>query len=95
MTALPASVDRDILDHRIIVAITAIRETRGCTIHEAIDVFAARYEELRRDRPDDFSVRPEEYGRGFVGGDASGVAGSANSVGRGPGDSWEPGFPHG
>ena len=65
MTALPASVDRDILDHRIIVAIMAIRETRGCTIHEAIDVFAARYEELRRDRPDDFSVGPEEYGRGF------------------------------
>ncbi|WP_339128643.1 hypothetical protein WJM95_07005 [Streptomyces sp. f51] len=65
MTALPASVDRDILDHRIIFAIMAIREALGCTIHEAIDVFAARYEELRRDRPDDFTVGPVEYGQGF------------------------------
>ncbi|MCX5096687.1 hypothetical protein OOK36_49870 [Streptomyces sp. NBC_00365] len=63
MTALPASVDR--LDHRIVFAIMAIREALGCTIHEATDVFAARYEELRRDRPDDFTVAPEEYGRGF------------------------------
>ncbi|MFD1659877.1 hypothetical protein ACFSL4_17160 [Streptomyces caeni] len=65
MTALPASVARDILYHRIMFAITAIRETLGCTIHEAIDVFAARYEALRRDRPDDFIVGSEEYGRGF------------------------------
>ncbi|MGW3916057.1 hypothetical protein ACWEBX_31745 [Streptomyces sp. NPDC005070] len=65
MTTLPASVERDILDHRIMFAITAIREALGCTIYEAIDVFAARNEELRRDRPDDFTVAPEEYGRGF------------------------------
>ncbi|MGW4562318.1 hypothetical protein ACWEN3_07885 [Streptomyces sp. NPDC004561] len=65
MTALPASVDRDILDHRILFAVRTIRETLGCTIHEAIDVFAVRYEELRRDRPGDFVVGPEEYGRGF------------------------------
>jgi hypothetical protein len=65
VTALPATVDRDILDHRILFAIKAIRETLGCTIHDAIDVFAARYEELRRDRPNDFTVGPEEYGRGF------------------------------
>ncbi|WP_217181748.1 hypothetical protein [Streptomyces sp. AC495_CC817] len=65
MTELPASIDRDILDHRIIFALKAIRETMGCTLHEAIDVFAVRYEELRRDCPDDFTVGPEEYGRGF------------------------------
>ncbi|TXS37187.1 hypothetical protein [Streptomyces sp. OR43] len=65
MTELPASVDRDILDHRTILAIKTIREAMGCTIHEAIDVFAVRYEELRRDRPGDFTVGPEEYGRGF------------------------------
>ena len=65
MTALPTSVDRDILDRRIVFALKTISETLGCTIHEAIDVFAARYEELRRDRPDDFTVAPEEYGRGF------------------------------
>jgi hypothetical protein len=65
MTTLPESVDRDIVDHRIVVALKTIRDVLGCTIHEAIDVFAVRYEELRRDRPDDFSVGPEEYGRGF------------------------------
>ncbi|GAA2305793.1 hypothetical protein OKJ48_43365 [Streptomyces kunmingensis] len=65
MTALPTSVDRDILDHRIMFALRTIRETSGCTIHEAIDAFAVRYDELRRDRPDDFTVGPEEYGRGF------------------------------
>ncbi|MFB7655236.1 MULTISPECIES: hypothetical protein [unclassified Streptomyces] len=65
MTALPARVDSDILDHRIMFAIMAIRGTRGCTIHQAIDVFAARYEQLRRHRPDDFSAGPEEYARGF------------------------------
>ncbi|MET8099306.1 hypothetical protein ABZV29_22990 [Streptomyces sp. NPDC005236] len=65
MTALPTSVDRDILNRRIVFALKTIREALGCTIHEAIDVFAARYEELRRDRPDDFTVGPEEYGQGF------------------------------
>lgn len=65
MTELPESVDRDILDHRILFALRTIRDTLGCSIPEAIDVFAARYEELRRDRPDDFAVGPEEYGRGF------------------------------
>ncbi|MFJ5901411.1 hypothetical protein ACIQFZ_39975 [Streptomyces sp. NPDC093064] len=59
------SVDRDIVNHRIIFAIKAIRETRACTLHEALDVFAERYEELRQDRPDDFTVSREDYGRGF------------------------------
>ncbi|REE57741.1 hypothetical protein BX257_0113 [Streptomyces sp. 3212.3] len=54
-------VDRHILDHRILFAIRVIRETLSCTIHEAIDVFVVRYEELRRDCPDDFTVGPEEY----------------------------------
>ncbi|MBW8706851.1 hypothetical protein MBT84_45205 [Streptomyces sp. MBT84] len=58
-------MDRDILDHRILFAIRVIRETLSCTIHEAIDVFVVRYEELRRDCPDDFTVGPEEYGQGF------------------------------
>ncbi|MFE7235902.1 hypothetical protein ACWCRF_36735 [Streptomyces sp. NPDC002405] len=65
MEQLPASVDRDIVNHRIIFAIKAIREARAYTLHEALDVFAERYEELRRDRPDDFTVSREDYGRGF------------------------------
>ncbi|MEV6540065.1 hypothetical protein [Streptomyces sp. NPDC051665] len=65
MEQLPESVDRDILKHRIVAAIITIRETLGCTIHQAIDVFAERYEGLRRDRPDDFDLSRDEYGRGF------------------------------
>jgi hypothetical protein len=62
---LPEGVDRDIVNHRILFAIKAIREVRGCTLHEALDVLAGRYEELRRERPDDFTVSIEGYGRGF------------------------------
>ena len=65
MEQMPESVDRDILEHRIIPALRTIRETLGCTLHQALDVFAQRYEELRRDRPDDFDVSRDEYGRGF------------------------------
>ncbi|WP_269857964.1 hypothetical protein [Streptomyces sp. RPT161] len=65
MTELPARVDRDILGHRILFALRTIRDTLDCSIPEAIDIFAARYEELRRDRTDDFAVGPEEYGQGF------------------------------
>jgi len=65
MEQLPESVDREILEHRIIPALVTIRETLGCTLHQALDVFAERYEELRRDRPDDFTLSRDEYGRGF------------------------------
>ena len=65
MIGLPESVDRDILNHRIIFALKEIRETLSCSIPEAIDVFADRYEKLRAERPDDFTVGPEEYGKGF------------------------------
>ncbi|MFE7973978.1 hypothetical protein [Streptomyces shenzhenensis] len=58
-------MDRDILEHRIIFAIKAIREASGCTLHQALDVFVQRYEELRRDRPDEFQLSREEYGQGF------------------------------
>ncbi|WP_202509811.1 hypothetical protein [Streptomyces sp. SID5643] len=54
MDQLPASVDHDILAHRSIAAIATIRETFGCTIHQALDAYVQRYEELRRDRPGDF-----------------------------------------
>ncbi|MFE3112281.1 hypothetical protein ACFXKJ_29535 [Kitasatospora indigofera] len=63
MEELPEIVDRHILDHRIVPALKAVRDASGCTLHEAIDIFGVRYEELRRDRPDDFLVSPEEYGR--------------------------------
>ncbi|MFG1807777.1 hypothetical protein [Streptomyces sp. NPDC049040] len=65
MEQLPEGVDRDIMNHRIILPTKAIREARACTLHEALDVSAERYEELRRDRPDSFAVSPEDHGRGF------------------------------
>ncbi|MEU1537297.1 hypothetical protein ABZ461_04030 [Actinacidiphila glaucinigra] len=65
MTVLPASVDRDILDHRIMHAVRTIREALGCSIPGAIDVVSARYEVLRGERPDDFTYPHEEFGRGF------------------------------
>ncbi|WP_030221644.1 hypothetical protein [Streptomyces bikiniensis] len=64
MEDLPESVDRHILDHRIVLALKAIMDASGRTLHEAIDIFGVRYEELRRDRPDDFQVSREEYRRG-------------------------------
>jgi hypothetical protein len=42
-----------------------LREEYGHTIHEAIDAFSVRYEELRNSRPDDFTVPCDEYGKGF------------------------------
>ncbi|GAA1993723.1 hypothetical protein [Kitasatospora viridis] len=63
MEQLPEGVDHDILENRIVYALKAIIEARGCTLPEAQDVFLARYEELRRDRPDDFLLPREEYGR--------------------------------
>lgn len=53
---LPCHRDRPISD-----AVDALLLGRG----SQLDVFAERYEELRRDRPDDFTVSPEEYGRCF------------------------------
>ncbi|WP_331738232.1 hypothetical protein [Embleya sp. NBC_00896] len=65
MEQIPESVDCDILERRIIPALKAIREASGCTLHEALDIFVRRYEELRRDRPDDFHLGREDYGQGF------------------------------
>ncbi|WP_433649101.1 hypothetical protein ACQP2C_19795 [Micromonospora zamorensis] len=58
------SIDEHIVQRRIIVAMQAIREAERCSLQEAIDLFAERLEFLRRTRSDDFTVRPEEYGRG-------------------------------
>ncbi|MCD0484822.1 hypothetical protein LO771_21100 [Streptacidiphilus sp. ASG 303] len=65
MEQLPESVDRDIVNHRIVFAGKAIREACTRTLHEALDVFVERCEELRRDRPDDFTLSRGKYGRDF------------------------------
>ncbi|MFJ5998916.1 hypothetical protein [Streptomyces sp. NPDC092370] len=63
MDQLPASVDHDILAHRSIAAIATIRERWGCTVHQALDAYVQRYEELRHDRPGDFEPGSEEEDR--------------------------------
>lgn len=57
-------IDDLIVQQRIIVAMQAIREAERCSLPRAIDLFAERYDHLRRTRPGDFTVSPEEYGRG-------------------------------
>lgn len=56
-TAGPLSfADEEILRGRNVHAIALLRSRLGCSIHEAIDVFQARYEHLRRECPAGFSA---------------------------------------
>ncbi|WP_309144058.1 hypothetical protein [Streptomyces sp. PKU-MA01144] len=57
--------DDQILAKQIIRGHMVIREHLGCSPHEALEVFAARYEVLRVERPDDFVCSRDEYGVGF------------------------------
>jgi hypothetical protein len=59
------AIDDDIVAERIIPALIAIRTELGCGIHAAIDEFQRRYDRLRLERPEDFTLPPEQYGRGF------------------------------
>ncbi|MEU9100865.1 hypothetical protein [Streptomyces sp. NPDC048361] len=43
---LPELPDSDILAGRTILAVKAIRDARGCSLHEAVDLFAQRHAEL-------------------------------------------------
>ncbi|NUS12597.1 MAG: hypothetical protein HOY69_14560 [Streptomyces sp.] len=47
MAELPESVDRDILEGRPIHAVKTIRESQGCSLPEAVDLYARRCAELR------------------------------------------------
>jgi hypothetical protein len=60
-----AAIDEDIVSGRILPALICIRAALGCGIPAAIDEFSERYERLRTERPDDFTLPREEYGRGF------------------------------
>lgn len=57
--------DDHILKKQIILGLIALREHLGCSLHEALDVFAARYEALRVERPGDFACGHDEYWVGF------------------------------
>ncbi|MFH9061566.1 hypothetical protein ACH4GM_10180 [Streptomyces coeruleorubidus] len=57
--------DEQILSSQIIRGLKTLRDHLGCSLHEALDVFAARYEVLRTERPSDFVCGPDEYWVGF------------------------------
>lgn len=66
--APPAARSRSHTEMSRLPTRSAVARSLSCTrepAHEALDIFAERYEELRRDRPDDFTVSREDYGRGF------------------------------
>jgi hypothetical protein len=60
-----AAIDELILAERIIPALQGIRAELGCSLHESLDEFGRRYDRLRAERPDDFMLPPEKYGRNF------------------------------
>ncbi|MEW2610565.1 hypothetical protein AB0937_10200 [Streptomyces sp. NPDC047880] len=57
--------DEQILSNQIIRGIKALREHLDCSLHEALEAFAARYEVLRAERPGDFTCGHDEYWTGF------------------------------
>lgn len=59
----PASIDELILAEKIIPALKAIMAERGCDLHESMDEFQRRYDRLRAERPGEFTLPPEKYGR--------------------------------
>ncbi|MER5730967.1 hypothetical protein ABT084_22035 [Streptomyces sp. NPDC002138] len=65
-TAASISIaDSEILAGRIIHGIKAMREHLGCSLQDAFLAFHARYEALRLEEPDAFTVAPGEYWTGF------------------------------
>ncbi|MER6173482.1 hypothetical protein [Streptosporangium sp. NPDC001681] len=57
-------IDERIIQARILPALKLIREQFGGDLREAIDLLNGRYLHLREVRSDDFTVGPEDYGRG-------------------------------
>ncbi|MDG4863246.1 hypothetical protein P8605_34425 [Streptomyces sp. T-3] len=46
--------DGEIVAGRIISGMKVLRGHLGCSLHEALDAYTARYAELRQQRPADF-----------------------------------------
>ncbi|AJT64150.3 hypothetical protein [Streptomyces chattanoogensis] len=57
--------DDEILAGTIILGIRTIRDHLGCSVHDALDAYVARYQVLRQERPDDFATGHEEYWANF------------------------------
>ncbi|MFE0629439.1 hypothetical protein ACFW3D_21075 [Streptomyces sp. NPDC058864] len=57
--------DEQILARKIILGHKALMNHLGCSLQEAIHIYAARYEVLRVQRPEDFVCSGDEYWDGF------------------------------
>ncbi|MFE4679187.1 hypothetical protein [Streptomyces sp. NPDC056721] len=57
--------DDQILSNQILRGIKILRDHLGCSLHEALDAFVARYEVLRIARPEAFVCGHDEYWTGF------------------------------
>ncbi|MCX5438562.1 MULTISPECIES: hypothetical protein [unclassified Streptomyces] len=57
--------DDQILGNQIIRGLKILRDHLGCSLHEALDAFVARYDVLREERPEDFTCGHDEYWAGF------------------------------
>ncbi|MEU8557900.1 MULTISPECIES: hypothetical protein [Streptomyces violaceoruber group] len=57
--------DEQIVSNQIIRGIKTLRDHLDCSVHEALDVFVARYAVLRAERPGDFACGHDEYWTGF------------------------------
>ena len=63
--AWPNEIDSEIFAQRILPALKLIRGHYELGLKAALDVFYDRYEKLRREKPDQFSVPKEIYFDGF------------------------------
>jgi hypothetical protein len=57
-------IDREIFDGRPVHAVRAVRQEFGGGIHDAIDVVADRFALLRDERPGEFTVDVDSWGKG-------------------------------
>lgn len=56
-------MDDLIVAEKVVRALQAIRTEMDCSISKAIDEFGLRYDRLRSERPDDFTLPHGEYGQ--------------------------------
>ena len=63
----PEEIDIDelIFSKSIIPGIVALRNRRGCSLHEALSAFEQRYKVLRAEQPERFVCDETEYWKNF------------------------------
>lgn len=57
-------IDEMIVTQRILPAVQAIRQLTGCSLSRAVELLSDRYGLLRKWRPHEFTVGPDEYWQG-------------------------------